>query len=214
MFWAHKDKYYTLELNKKNLFAARFNDTSVSNWEGDENDKDICLLVKKLNLPSLNIPFERLHGNQFVHYFHVGEVNWEPITMTFVDVLPNVNTEQRNIPNWKKMFFDYLTSNLITENNRTSMLDLATFCQQITISSYSTYIDQETKKKENSKILEERELKEKDNRKNLAVDFIIKKPKITKIDFGSLDYASDEANEITVTFLPEWCEYANIYQII
>ena len=98
MFWAHKDKYYTLELNKKNLFAARFVNTSVSNWDGDDNEKDICLLVKKVNLPSLNIPFERLHGNQFVHYFHVGEVNWEPITITFVDVLPNINTEQRNIP--------------------------------------------------------------------------------------------------------------------
>jgi hypothetical protein len=213
MFWAHKDKYYTLELNKKNLFVARFNNTSVSNWEGDENDKDICLLVKKLNLPSLNIPFERLHGNQFVHYFHVGEVNWEPITITFVDVLPDIGT-QKNIPNWKKMFFDYLTSNLIIEQNRTSMLDLATFCDTITISSYATYIDQETKKKENSKILEERELKETDNRKNLAVDFIIKKPKITKIDFGSLDYGSDEANEITVTFLPEWCECSDISVIL
>jgi len=213
MFWAHKDKYYTLELNKKNLFVARFNNTSVSNWGGDENDKDICLLVKKLNLPSLNIPFERLHGNQFVHYFHVGEVNWEPITITFVDVLPDIGT-QKNIPNWKKMFFDYLTSNLIIEQNRTSMLDLATFCDTITISSYATYIDQETKKKENSKILEERELKETDNRKNLAVDFTIKKPKITKIDFGSLDYGSDEANEITVTFLPEWCECSDISVIL
>lgn len=214
MFWAHKDKYYTLELNKKNLFAARFVNTSVSNWDGDDNEKDICLLVKKVNLPSLNIPFERLHGNQFVHYFHVGEVNWEPITITFVDVLPNINTEQRNIPNWKKMFFDYLTSNLITEQNRTSMLDLATFCSEIRISSYATYIDQETKKKENSNVLEERELKKTDNRKNLTVDFIIIKPKITKIDFGSLDYASDEANEITVTFLPEWCKYDNTYQIL
>jgi len=213
MFWANQDKYYTLELNKKNLFVARFNDTSVSNWEGDDNDKNICLLVKKLNLPSLNIPFERLHGNQFVHYFHVGEVNWEPITITFVDVLPDTGT-QKNISNWKKMFFDYLNQNLITEQNRTSMLDLATFCNTITISSYATYIDQETKKKENSKILEERELKETDNRKNLAVDFIIKKPKITKIDFGSLDYASDEANEITVTFLPEWCECSDISVIL
>lgn len=214
MFWARKDKYYTLELNKKNLFAARFVDTSVSNWDGDDNDKDIFLLVKKVNLPSLNIPFERLHGNQFVHYFHVGEVNWEPITITFVDVLPNVNTEQRNIPNWKKMFFDYLTSNLITEQNRTSMLDLATFCTEIRISSYATYIDQQTRNQKNSNVLEERELKDTDNRKNLAVDFTIIKPKITKIDFGSLDYASDEANEITVTFLPEWCKYDNTYQIL
>lgn len=213
MFWANQDKHYTLELNKKNLFTAKFNNTNSYNWGGEDNDKEICLLVKKLNLPSLNIPFERMHGNQFVHYFHVGEINWEPITITFVDVLPNVNTEQRDIPNWKKMFFDYLTSNLITEQNRTSMLDLATFCEKITISSYATYIDQTTTKN-GLDILEERELKTKDNRKNLAVDFIIKKPKITKIDFGSLDYGSDEANEITVTFLPEWCQYENTYQII
>jgi hypothetical protein len=213
MFWAHQDKYYTLELNKKNLFVARFNNTNVYNWDGDENDKNICLLVKKVNLPSLNIPFERLHGNQFVHYFHVGEVNWEPITITFVDVLPDINI-QRDIPNWKKMFFDYLTSNLITEQNRTSMLDLATFCDTIIISSYATYIDQQTRNQKNPKDLKERELKNTDNRKNLAVDFIIKKPKITKIDFGSLDYGSDEANEITVTFLPEWCECNDISLIL
>lgn len=220
MFWAYEDKNKTLELRKRNLFIAKFSNTSKFNWDGENNEKEISFLVKKLNLPSLNIPFERLHGNQFVHYFHVGEVNWEPITMTFVDVLPNKNSEN-TIPNWKKMFYNYLTKNLITEKNRTSMLDLATFCEEITISNYATYINQTTFKDETKKVLEDRELgitgyqngpnkggkAVSDNRENVAEDFIIKRPKITKIDFGSIDYGSDEAGEINITFLPEWCEY-------
>jgi hypothetical protein len=204
MFWANQDKFNILELKKKNFFVANFSNTTNFNWDGEANESKISFLVKKINLPSLNIPFERLHGNQFVHYFHVGEVNWEPITITFVDVLPNIQNET-TVPNWKKMFYNYLTNNLITELNRTSMLDLATFCEEIKISSYATYLNADKTRQLNS--IEDRK-KGEDNRESVAEDFIIKRPKITKIDFGSLDYGSDEANEISITFLPEWCEYS------
>ena len=224
MFWAYKDSKEIIELKKKNLFIAEFIGTNNFNWFSvQEQDKNLKFLIKKINLPSLNIPFERLHGNQFVHYFHVGEINWEPITITFVDIMPNLANEPV-IPNWKTIFYSYLNDNLITEDNRTSMLDLATFCESITISSYATYISKETYKDKEGKPLSPRDLnitefdKDKegktirvaDNRENVAEDFIIKRPKITKIDFGSLDYGSDEINEITVTFLPEWCEYKHV----
>ena len=95
MFWSQQ-KSSTVELKKKNLFIAEFDNISVLNWGGSKNEdlgKQLKFLVKGLNLPSINIPFERLHGNQYVHYYHVGEVNWEPITITFVDILPNKNAE-------------------------------------------------------------------------------------------------------------------------
>jgi hypothetical protein len=204
MFWAHNDGKDVLELRKKNLFVAELIGTSNFNWQGTiENEKQIKFLIKKISLPSLNIPFERLHGNQFVHYFHVGEVNWEPITVSFVDVLPDLYLE-KEVPNWRKMFFSYLNNNLITSTNRTNMLDLATFCETIKITSYSTYIN----------ITRNKDLpnnNEADTRTEVQDSFYIFKPKITKIDFGSLDYTSDEANEISVTFLPEWCDYRDTY---
>ena len=204
MFWAQKDGKDVLELRKKNLFVAEFVGTNNFNWQGTvENEQQLKFLIKKVSLPSLSIPFERLHGNQFVHYFHIGETNWEQITISFVDVLPDPYFE-KDVPNWRKMFFSYLNNNLITSTNRTNMLDLATFCEQIKITSYSTYINNTRNKdipKEN----------EPDTRTEVQDSFYIFKPKITKIDFGSLDYGSDEANEISVTFLPEWCDYRETY---
>jgi hypothetical protein len=224
MFWANKDKTKILELKKRSLFTAEFLGTNNFNWAGEEKkEQNIKFLTKKVALPSINIPFERLHGNQHVHYYHVGEMNWEPITITFVDVLENdqYNGKDQLVPNLKKMFYDYLIKNNITENNRTGMLDLATFCTEIRLKSYSTYIRQDQYVNDNPNILLDRELGfsadengsingdyVKDNRLSVAEDFIIKKPKITKIDFGSLDYSSDDANEVTITFLPEWCEYS------
>jgi len=202
MFWANQDGKDVLELRNKNLFVAEFIGTSQFNWQGDvDSEKNIKFLIKKLNLPSINIPFERLHGNQYVHYYHVGEVNWEPITISFVDVLPN-STLQKEVPNWRKLFYSYLNNNLITSTNRTGMLDLATFCETIKIISYSTYMNL-TRNKDI--------LKETDTREEVSDAFYIVKPKITKIDFGSLDYGSDEANEVTITFLPEWCDFRENY---
>ena len=219
MFWAHKDKNQIAELKKRNLFIARFSNTKAFNWSGTDKDGNLSLLVKKVNLPSLNIPFERLHGNQFVHYYHVGEINWEPITITFVDTMEHPT--DTSVPKWRQLFFDYLKSNLITEDNRTSMLDLATFCEDIQLTSYANFIDQNQLEKGTTKALDRtvaftRENPAnanskviKDNRLDVTDTFVIKRPKITKIDFGSLDYGSDEANEITVTFLPEWCYWDN-----
>jgi hypothetical protein len=233
MFWSQQ-KSSTVELKKKNLFIAEFDNISVLNWGGSKNEdlgKQLKFLVKGLNLPSINIPFERLHGNQYVHYYHVGEVNWEPITITFVDILPNKNAED-TLPDWRKFFFSYLKDNLITRENRTGMLDLATFCKTITIKSYSNYANDDTipqlqisnegsnlfdlknstdyiskKDKQGNDVLIAEFKNSSDNRNLNSHIFKIESPKITKIDFGSLNYNSDEANEISVTFLPEWCSY-------
>jgi len=224
MFWANQDKSQIVELKKKNLFIARFSNTQGFNWSGNNKEGNISLLVKKVNLPSLNVPFERLHGNQFVHYYHVGEINWEPITITFVDTMEHPT--DNNVPKWRQMFFDYLNQNLITEDNRTSMLDLATFCESIKLTSYSTFVDYTKRYKNDGTLIDAKtvnfkevtdfngKLQKTDDRLDVTDTFIIKRPKITKIDFGSLDYGSDEANEITVTFLPEWCYWDNFEDVL
>jgi len=216
MFWTDQ-KSSTIELKKKNLFIAEFVGTTNFNWDGasSESEKNIKFLIKKFSLPSITIPFERLHGNQYVHYYHVGEVNWEPITITFVDVI----SKNTNIPNWKNLFFNYLNKNLITLQNRTGMLDLATFCSFIKVSNLNTLLDdtenevlntfntfdvQTDPNDQNKTILANKQTY--DNRNQIREEFYIYKPKITKIDFGSLDYGSDDANEVSITFLPEWCD--------
>lgn len=216
MFWANNYGKDIIELKRRNLFLAEFVGATNFNWVvGEDEIKNLKFVVKKFNLPSLNIPFERLHANQFVHYFHVGEVNWEPITITFVDMISN----DENIPNWQNIFFYYLNDNLINSNNRTSMLDLATFCQHIKITSITTLLDSTDNEvlntgttydiasdpnDPNKTILTNKQ--KFDNRNQIRDEFFIFKPKITKIDFGSLDYSSDESNEVTITFLPEWCD--------
>lgn len=216
MFWDYKDSNKIIEINKRNLFLAEFVGTNNFNWfSEDKQIKNLKFFIKKFNLPSLNIPFERLHGNQFVHYFHVGEVNWEPINITFVDII----TENKEVPDWKNIFFNYLNDNLINYNNRTSMLDLATFCEHIKITNITTLLDDTNNEVLNTGVTYDKKpdpndstktiLTNKqsfDNRNQIKSEFYIFKPKITKIDFGSLDYSSDDANEVTVTFLPEWCD--------
>ena len=52
----------------------------------------------------MNIGFERGLANNYVHYFQQGEINWEPITVTFIDA---ISLQNNRLPNWKKIFFDY-----------------------------------------------------------------------------------------------------------
>jgi hypothetical protein len=195
MFWSDKSG---IELRKKHLFIAEFtntNQTSRGGWGGVDNEKSIKLVVKKIDAPSINLNFERGLASNYVHYFQQGEINWEPINVTFVDA---VSLKQDQLPNWKKMFFNYLSKSSVIAQNRTGMLDLPIFCDAITIYSKQTFSDLESP------------LNSVESSKLLTTEFIIFNPRITKISFGSYDYSSDDANEISVTFVPEWCEYNNV----
>jgi hypothetical protein len=201
MFWSYSNPNKIVELKKKNLFIAEFIGTQNFNWQGaGATESSIKFLVKKIDGPSLNLNVERSHANQHVHYFHTGEVNWEPINATFVtatdsesyeDVPPdNPTKDPTKIANWKSMFFNHLNQNLIASTNRTGMIDFPVFCDYIKITEINSYKTLTEPKKTN---------------------FYIFKPRITKIAFGSYDYGSDEANEVNVTFVPEWCDYAEDY---
>ena len=199
MFWSYNNPNKIVELKKKNLFIAEFIGTQNYNWQGaGATEGSIKLLVKKIDGPSLNLNFERAHANQHVHYFHTGEVNWEPINATFVTATDSESNEDvtsekpdpTKIANWKSMFFNHLNQNLIASTNRTGMIDFPVFCDHIKITEINSYKTLTEPKKTN---------------------FYIFKPRITKIAFGSYDYSSDEANEVSITFIPEWCDYAEDY---
>ena len=188
MFWSYSNPNKIVELKKKNLFIAEFIGTQNYNWKGaGATESSIKFLVKKIDGPSLNLNVERAHANQHVHYFRTGEVNWEPINATFVNAMDSRETE---VPNWTNIFFNHLNKNLIASTNRTGMIDFPVFCDYIKITEINSYKTLTEPKK---------------------TDFYIFKPRITKIAFGSYDYGSDEANEVNITFVPEWCDYAEDY---
>jgi len=195
MFWSQRG----IELSKKHLFIAEFSNTNQfgkGGWSGIANEQNIKLFVKKIDAPSMNLNFERGLASNYVHYFQQGEINWEPINVTFVDT---VTEQQDQIPNWQKMFTDYLASSTVNGVNRTGMLDLPIFCNEIIISSYQSIAVEKpvTTEIKDLSILSERKFK-------------ILNPRITKISFGAYDYSSDESNELSVTFIPEWCELYSV----
>jgi hypothetical protein len=180
MCWSNSDgksKSY-IELSRKNLFLAEFVNLSVPS----ENDGNIRFIVKKIDAPSININLERAYASNYVHMFQQGEIHWEPINVTFVDAIDSTNTQ---VPQWRNLFENYLSFGKIIGENRTGMLDHPRFCDEIKIKNYQSMA-------------------------NLAEPFVkewsILRPRLTKISFGSYDYGSDDANEISITFIPEWCE--------
>lgn len=190
MFWSNSDgrsKSY-IELLKKNLFLAEFSGlgfaTDGVSWNSDGiSEQNLKLIVKKLDAPSLNLNFERSLASNKVHYFQQGEINWEPINITFVDAIDSTGA---SAPNWFVIFKKYLDGSFIGAENRTTVLNMPIFCESIIVTQYQSMA-------------------------NLASpftkQFTIQKPMINKISFGSYDYNSEDANEVTVTFIPTWVTF-------
>lgn len=197
MFWSTKGNG-SVELRKKHLFTALFSNITVAPEEAS-----LTYLVKKMDAPSININFERGLASNYVHYFQQGEINWEPINITFVDA---VSAKQGEVSDLRKIFFDYLRNSPIARENRTGVLDLPIFCSDIKITSLQDVTDvfvgndAETVTDKNglrAPITDKQE-------------FTIYNPRITKISFGSFDYSTDDSNEITITVIPEWCDSNNL----
>jgi hypothetical protein len=167
-----------VELSKKNLFLAEFIDLFVSS----PNQTNLKFIVKKIDAPSLNLNLERAYASNYTHLFQQGEIYWEPINVTFVDA---IDPSQTQVPQLRQLFQTFLEQNNLTLDNRTSMLDHPRFCREIKIKNYQSVFGLASPTEK---------------------EWTIERPRITKIAFGSYDYSSDDANEITVTFVPEWCK--------
>lgn len=178
-----------------------------------DNENTLTTFAKKVSAPNMKVDFERAYANEYVHYFQNGAIHWESITITFADF--NVKDGTGSI---REILNYYLQSNLVENftgpddinksellKNVTSVIDLPKFCNYIQISNDVQYTsdkfvnDLDLFKKSKSPLPS---LKNGIDTKRLTYEFY--NPRITNVDFGSFDYSSDDINEISVTFVPQW----------
>lgn len=201
MFWT-RGKETLIEPYNKFKFVAMFNNfqqtpsnpLNVLGGDLPSEFSDLRVFVKRIDAPKINFEFERAYANEYVDYFQQGSIHWEPINITFVDVARRTTQEfdtlRRILDNYVFSMNTFNNSTQVFQDNRTNIVDLPAFCDSIRIASLSHFYEEsETVNYNNA--------------------FIITRPRITKIDFGTLDYGSDDINEITVTVVPEWCSNQN-----
>jgi hypothetical protein len=201
MFWNTTGNRQS-EPNLTHNFMALINEISLNpvldpsytrNGEDEFQQENVFgqslkVLVKNISAPSVGIEFERAYANQYVHYFQNGSLHWEPIEVVFYDYkssISNLQTNGNDFTNLRLLLFKYLSQNLINEQNRTKVIELPIFANEIDILSVTTL---KTEIYSN-------------------YGFKIKNPRISKINFGRFDYTSSDINQISVTLIPEWCDY-------
>jgi len=192
---------------------------------------NLTFSVKKIDAPKLNLEFERAYANEYVHYFQNGPIHWEPINISFADMAPL--KEESVTPNLRSFFFAYLRSLayhhvpnrdpkdiLNFQENRTNLIDLPNLCEKIQIVNETRFandnyikgkdlfgLKQEDRTINNATgSIEQKAVSTSTYKQNI---FVIHKPKLIKVDFGSFDYSSDDINEISITVVPEWCSYSS-----
>jgi hypothetical protein len=237
MFW-NQGKNTVVEANNKFKFLATFNtfkkntDKNINNLNNsnvlDYEPTKVHFAVKKIDAPKMNLDFERAYANEYIHYFQNGSIHWEPITISFIDA----TSLAEDISSMRYLFNNYIVglknsgvtieSHPITddfEKNRTGLIDLPILCNNITISSITAFatqtypttkdlnVKQDLQANNNTGSIEQI-LSDGDNLIQVESTFTIKNPRITKIDFGSFDYNSDDINEISITVIPEWCSFS------
>lgn len=214
MFWITKGSDTKIDPLNKFKFYAIFDtflksDNNLLVFGEAEQPLDIHIAVKKIDAPKINLDFERVFANEQVHYFQNGSIHWEPINISFIDVSDMFG----GFSTLRKTLSTYI-KNFTSETNRTNVIDLPVLCNEIKIISLgarptSNYpilnngkVVQTGRVDDRAGALETKFAQELNQVKNI---FIIKKPRLTKIDFGNFDYSSDEINEINITIVPEWC---------
>lgn len=227
MFWNSGGKNQQAQPYNKFNFIVYFSGLNSKLVEsGDPNyDKIITYFAKKVTAPSMKVDFERAYANEYVHYFQNGAIHWEPITITFADFgITNdqnssgvdMNNDQQlndtelsssisSKTSIRKLLNSYLQTNLVTPfsaskdieksellKNVTSVVDLPVFCNFIRVKNDIRFANKDFST-ENSNFVTT----------NTSI-YEFYNPRITNVDFGSFDYNSDDINEISVTFVPQW----------
>lgn len=203
MFWVSSKDKKSVEPNLKFKFVAQF--AGVSRFVGTDAkiDTSFSSLIKTIDLPSLNIDFERAHANEYVHYFQNGQINWEPMNITFYDYRDNDNNLKLNLQN-------FLLGNTLINENRTTIIEQPVFCQTIRIIPVTQIVASDyptigAKSATTDPRITEKQFVDKIDKNNAFSDsFEIVKPRFSKVNFGSYDYSSDEINIISLTVVPEW----------
>ncbi len=199
MFW-DTGKNRKAEPNLKSRFVAQF--------VGVNGDSSFAKLIKTIDLPNLNIDFERAHANEYVHYFQNGQINWEPINITFYDYRSQNEGELGNL---KILINTFLSGSQVIHDNRTQIIEQPVFCESIRIIPITAITKDSYPVLGNNSAVDPR-TSEKNFVDNLYGNnefydsFIILKPRFSKVNFGSYDYSSDEINTISLTIVPQWVD--------
>jgi hypothetical protein len=220
MFW-NTSKDAIIEPFNKFKFVAQFNvfqysqeSNPLNGYTGEEPSR-FHLAVKKIDLPKINFEFERAYANEQVHYFQKGSIHWEPINITFIDAGSSNFSQFTNVSYFFQSFIKDLNAISLRPSfstfaeNRTGLIDSPVLCNNITITNFGRIANKDYPTYSNSKLNQKIEVLEQsfvDSSKFGSNVFIIQKPRLIKVDFGSMDYSSDEINEVSITVVPEWCE--------
>jgi hypothetical protein len=217
MFWEKSNKS-AIDVANKFRFVAVFNNiqrnnTTPTNILYDELSKPMALAVKAIDLPKLQIDTERAYVGEYVHYFQNGPINWGDINIKLIDAY---SLNQEKFSNPRKLLSDFIEnlnsayiglggvstrdSTISFRQNRTNLIDSPTLCNNIQIYYLNDFLS-DTIQSENL------EASISPLSKGRESYFTIYNPKLIKIDFGALDYGSDDINEVNITITPEWCEY-------
>jgi hypothetical protein len=225
MFWNTGGKnQQALPYNKFN-FIVNFSGLNEKLIELETDDKVLSFFAKKVSAPNMKVEFERAYANEYVHYFQNGAIHWEPITITFADfgITSGENSTGNDVNNnqevsdlesqldissklsIREIFNYYLQKNLIDKfsdpseiatselsKNVTGVIDLPIFCNFIQVKNNIRFANKDFSTKNNKSVL------------NREIVYEFYNPRITSVDFGSFEYGSDDINEISVTFVPQW----------
>jgi len=225
MFWNTGGKnQQALPYNKFN-FIVNFSGLNEKLIELETDDKVLSFFAKKVSAPNMKVEFERAYANEYVHYFQNGAIHWEPITITFADfgITSGENSTGNDVNNnqevsdlesqldissklsIREIFNYYLQINLIDKfsdrseiatselsKNVTGVIDLPIFCNFIQVKNNIRFANKDFSTKNNKSVL------------NREIVYEFYNPRITSVDFGSFEYGSDDINEISVTFVPQW----------
>ncbi len=188
-------------------------------------EQTLFTFAKSVNAPNINLEFERAYANEYVHYFQNGSIHWESITIKFADF--SKTAPEGNYQTLREILDQYIQYNFLEYDyngqkidgvtfpqganlNRTRVVDMPKFCDKIKISTFPSTAKQDyptstaLKDLKNGKSFNELYTK---YSTIMQETFIIYNPIITKVDFGSFDYSSDDINELTITIVPEWCSF-------
>jgi len=156
---------------------------------GDDADNPIRYVAKKVNKPEMTV--EQVAHKYLNHTYHYpGRVNWNEVTMTLIDPV-DVNSSQR----LGKLLYDagYQVPNDPNDVTTISKAAANTTLGAVTIMQFGGGRD----------ILQGQTTSD----TGLIETWTLNNPFITKVNFGSLDYSSEELVDIELTIRYDWASY-------
>jgi len=163
---------------------------------GDDADNPIRYVAKKVNKPEMTVE-EAAHKYLNHTYYYPGRVTWNEISMTLIDPI-DVNSSQR----LGKLLYDagYLVPNNSNEVTTISKAAANTALGAVTIMQFRGGPTVTPPLADAGPTTNARG-------NGLIETWTLNNPFIRKVNFGSLDYGSEELVDIELTIRYDWATY-------